>query len=70
MSEENILIKKKTKKKKEKKKKKKKQLEKQDAVNISLSLNNQRTDKKPIIATDNYNNTLKEFDSIYTASKD
>ena len=40
--------------------------EKQDAVNIS----NQRTDKIPVIAIDNYNNTLKEYDSIYAASKD
>ena len=44
--------------------------EKQDAVNISQSPNNQRTDKKTVIATDNYNNTLKEYDSIYAASKD
>ena len=40
--------------------------EKQDAVNIS----NQRTDKIPVIAIDNYNNTLKVYDSIYAASKD
>ena len=26
--------------------------------------------KKTVIATDNYNNTLKEYDSIYAASKD
>ena len=39
----------------------------QGAVNISLS---QRTDKKPVIAIDNYNNSLKEYDSIYAASKD
>ena len=38
--------------------------EKQDAVNSS----NQRTDKIPVIAIDNYNNTLKEYDSIYSAS--
>ena len=68
MSEEKILIKKLQKKKKKKKKKHlEKQLdEKQDAVNIS----NQRTDKIPIIAIDNYNNTLKEYDSTYAASKD
>ena len=40
--------------------------EKHDTVNIS----NQRTDKKPVIAIDNYNNTLKEYDCIYAASKD
>ena len=40
--------------------------EKQDAVNIS----NQRTDKIPAIAIENYNNTLKKYDSIYAASKD
>ena len=40
--------------------------EKQDAVNIA----NQRTDKIPVIAIDNYNNILKEYDSIYAASKD
>ena len=61
--------------KKSLKKKKKKHLEKQldekqDAVNISLSPNNHRTDKKPVIAIDNYNNTLKEYNSIYAASKD
>ena len=44
--------------------KKKKKIE--DTVNIS----NQRTDKIPIIAIDNYNNALKEYDSIYAASKD
>ena len=50
-----------------KKKKIEKQLdEKQDVVNIS----NQRTDKIPAIAIDNYNNTLKEYDSIYATSKD
>ena len=26
--------------------------------------------KKPIIAIDNYNNTLKEYDSVYAASED
>ena len=63
MSEEKIL----TKKKIQKKEHLEKQLdEKQDAVNIS----NQRTDKTPVIAIDNYNNTLKEYDSIYAASKD
>ena len=41
-------------------------MKKQDAVNIS----NQRTDKIPVIAIDNYNNTVKEYDSIYAASKD
>ena len=39
--------------------------EKQDAVNIF----NQRTDKIPVIAIDNYNITLKEYDNIYAASK-
>ena len=39
---------------------------KQDAVNIS----NQRTDKRPVTAFDNYNNSLKEYDSIYAAAKD
>ena len=41
----------------------------QGAVNISIQPN-PRTDKKPVIATDNYNNILKEYDSIYAASKD
>ena len=40
--------------------------EKQDAVNIS----NQRTNKIPVIAIDNYNNTLKEYDSLYAAYKE
>ena len=45
--------------------------EKQDAVNIS----NQQTDKRPVIACHNYNNSLKEYDiyieyNIYIASKD
>ena len=40
--------------------------EKQDAVNIS----NQGTDKRPFITFDNYNNSLKEYNSIYAASKD
>ena len=63
MSEEKKLIKKLLKKIKHLEK----QLdEKQDAVNIS----NQRTDKRPVIAFDNYNNSLKEYDSIYAASKD
>ena len=66
MSEEKNLIKKLQKKKKKKKHLEKQLDEKQDAVNIS----NQRTDKIPVIAIDNYNNTLKEYDSIYTASKD
>ena len=26
--------------------------------------------KRPVIAFDNYNNSLKEYDSIYAASKD
>ena len=66
MSEGKILIKKLL-------KKKKKHLEKlntqQGAVNIS-NQPNPRTDKKPVIVIDNYNNTLKEYDSIYTTSKD
>ena len=70
MSEEKKLIKKLQKKKKKQQKTKKhleKQLnENQDAVNIS----NQRTDKIPVIAIDNYTNTLKEYDSIYPTSKD
>ena len=62
MSEEKILLK-----EIQKIKHLEKQLdEKQYAVNIS----NQRTDKIPVIAIDNYNNTLKEYDSIYAASKD
>ena len=62
MSKEKILIK-----KLQKKKELEKQLdEKQDVLNIS----NQRTDKIPVIAIDNYNNTLKEYDSIYATSKD
>ena len=71
MSEEKLLI---------KKLQKNKHLEKlntlQGAVNMSLSPNNQRTDKKKkkkkknVIAIDNSNNTLKEYDSIYAASKD
>ena len=43
--------------------------EKQGAVNIS-NQPNPRTDKKYVIAIDNYNNSLKEYDSIYAASKD
>ena len=67
MSEENKLIKKLL-------KTKIKHLEKlntqQGAVNIS-NQPNPRTDKKPVIAINNYyNNTLKEYDSIYAASKD
>ena len=66
MSEEKKLIKKLLKKIKHLDK----QLDKkQDAVNIS-NQPDPRTDKKPVIATDNYNNTLKEYDSIYAASKD
>ena len=41
-------------------------MKKKDAFNSS----NQRTDKIPVIAIDNYNDTLKEYDSIYAASKD
>ena len=66
MSEEKKLIQKLQKKKKKKKNLEKQLDEKQDAVNIS----NQRTDKIPVIAIDNYNNTVKEYDSIYAASKD
>ena len=44
--------------------------EKQNAANISLCPNNQRTDKKPVIAIDNYNNILKEYDRIFAASKE
>ena len=33
-------------------------------------MDEKRTDKMPVIAVDNYNNTLKEYDSIYAASKD
>ena len=68
MSEEKILIKKIPKKKKnELLNYLEKQLdEKPDAVNIS----NQRTNKIPVIAIDNYNNTLKEYDSLYAAYKE
>ena len=71
MSEEKNLIKKLL-------KKKIKHLEKQlaeklndqqCAVNIS-NQPNPRTDKKTVIAIDNYNTSLKEYDNIYTASKD
>ena len=34
------------------------------------NISNQRTDKIAVIAIDDYNNTLKEYDSIYAASKD
>ena len=65
MSEEKNLIKKLL--------KKIKHLEKlntqQGAVNIS-NQPNPRTDKKTVLAIDNYTNTLKEYDSIYAASKD
>ena len=35
-----------------------------------VNISNQRTDKIPVFVFDNYNNTLKEYDSIYAASKD
>ena len=69
MSEEKILIKNILKKKKKKKKHLEKLNTQQGAVNIS-NQPNPRTNKNPIIAIDNYNNTLKEYDSIYAASKD
>ena len=58
MSEEKQINQKVKKKKKKERKRLEKQLdEKQAAVNIS----NQRTDKIPFIAIDNYNNTLKRI---------
>ena len=65
MSEETILIKKLL--------KTIKHLEKLNTQQGAVSISNQpnpRTDKKPVIAIYKYNIILKEYDSIYAASKD